>query len=104
MPHSPGPWDVDPAGSVWDANGNIVVDPPWRAAGDDEATARWEANRLLFLAAPETLAALRKVTERLRERIEDNRERSPENVEKVCKDDGVLEAEAVLKRIDGKEG
>ena len=96
MPHSPGPWNVEEEAfgtlRVRDANAG----PVWYF-DHAEQDGRNEDVRLM-IAAPELAAALRKVTANLRAELVVGP--SPAPIEEDLKDTGVLEAEALLKRID----
>jgi hypothetical protein len=104
MPHSPGPWewsrkeDVQHRGQLR-AGDDAVVWAEVASDYDDDLPTQIHvdpADAALIAAAPDLLALLRKVTANFRAAIES--EGLPEWLER----DGVLEAEALLKRIEGK--
>ena len=95
--HSPGPWRTGKAGvdglhdtrhCVYDPRGGRVASAP-----DHNPNAL--ADAALIAVAPELLAALRKMTDELRQAIEGSGWGYP-----IEDGDAVLEAEALLKRID----
>ncbi|HEV7518510.1 MAG TPA: hypothetical protein VGR07_19625 [Thermoanaerobaculia bacterium] len=93
--HTPGPWKEGDGLSrgrfVFGADGTVVV----------EAARR---NIALIAAAPELLAALRKVTAGAREVVDNEYGHNPRLHDHWLTGTGVLEAEVLLKRIDEKGG